>query len=103
TRGPRAPPQQVGKHRIALGKKLRAEAECRCVLPGGGREPCRAVPIPEQALWPSRARIHGTLLSLPPPIVRRIGPRQLEVAVIAIVADLVVHLAVAGEHAHESV
>src|SRR5690349_15604227 len=93
--------QLLRENRIERRVELGTERECRRVFSRRRREAGRAILVAEESLGMPRARIDGTLLAFAPAIVRRIGPWQIEVRVIAIVADLVVHLAVTREHARE--
>src|SRR4029078_1614479 len=91
-------PQQRG---IGAWKDARREREDRRELSRRRRKSRRPILVREDSLCASRACVNGTLLPLAPSVVRRIGSRQIEVGVIAIVAELVVQLRVAREHAQQ--
>jgi hypothetical protein len=97
-RGDRLVPERPRERRIARLEQLRAERERRRHLAGRGRVARRAVLRREQSLWLVGARVHGALSPLAPAVVRAVGRDQVEERVVAVVAELVEHRAVVGEH-----
>jgi hypothetical protein len=93
--------EERGEGGIAPREETGAERERRRELAGGRRKAGGPVLVAEQPLRPTCALIHGPRAPSAPPVVRRIGGRQVEEGVVAVVGDLVEQHGVAGRHAHE--
>ena len=84
-------PSTAAKAESRAANSVRAQREGRGVLAGGGGEAGRAVLVLEEPLRAPGARIDRTLPPLAPAVVGRVGGREVEVRVIAIVGELVEH------------
>src|SRR5689334_10268111 len=84
--------QQYRKRVLVNRQDLRRESEGRREFPGGRGNAGRPVLELEDSLRSPRARIDGSLLAFPPTVVGRVGRRQIEVYMIAIVGKLIIDL-----------
>src|SRR5436190_24326960 len=76
----------------------RGEREGGRVLPRRRRVAGRAILILKQSLRPAGAGVERALASPAPPVVGGIVHDEIEVRVIAVVAELVVHLRIVRKH-----